>query len=140
MKPEFKVTNIREITKQGKKEFKEELHVLAKRHYHERFSSTPAVGYPILTPKEIDEIVNRLESLTEAWELEDVVYSTVLRHEIMGLVYDFFRDVRETYCDRDLALKPLKNFSLEPIRPIDHLNSHDTDWTLSEIEIEQYIA
>ena len=25
MKPEFKVTNIREITKQGKKEFKEEL-------------------------------------------------------------------------------------------------------------------
>ena len=88
-----KIKLIREVSSDCKKEFKEELLLIQRRHLTNNFKYMPIVGCPVLSTRDIEEVLQRLNGITNYNHIKDLVPDEDVGNEILDLVYDFFRDI-----------------------------------------------
>ena len=53
----------------------------------------PIVGCPVLSTRDIEEVLQRLNGITNYNHIKDLVPDEDVGNEILDLVYDFFRDI-----------------------------------------------
>ena len=88
-----KIKPIREVSSDCKKGFKEELLLIQRRHLTNNFKYMPIVGCPVLSTRDIEEVLQRLNGITNYNHIKDLVPDEDVGNEILDLVYDFFRDI-----------------------------------------------
>ena len=133
------VEHYREVSKDSKMEFEEELHLLVRRHLHQEFGYSPVLGRPVLTTRQIDEVCDRLHGIRTEADVEDLVKDRKIQQEILALVFDFFRDIPHHYIDEKLAQKSTFEESSydDWYNPVNFVSHDDED---TDVEIEMTIA
>ena len=57
------------------------------------FKYMPIVGCPVLSTRDIEKVLHRLNGITSYNHIKDLVADEDVGNEILDLVYDFFRDI-----------------------------------------------
>ena len=60
------------------------------------------LGRPVFTANDIEVVCKRLPCIKDDSDLQDIVPDRKVRREVLGLVYDFFRDISGEFSDLTL--------------------------------------
>ena len=100
---------------------------MATKQLYSNFSCTPTIGHPSLTTKTIDNILKKLDYLSEEHHLYDLKGDEATRLQVLALLQDFFRDIPGGH-----SLKTLEVQSMNESRITEGDSAFFYDLNLSE--------